>query len=283
MVSPTMISAPLRPWSCAPSWRSWTSQFSVWQCRQSSSFSRTKKPKMPPRIDIAAVWALPTSKACGMTSRNAAPSSAPMAKDTSIGNQLARKASAHAASPTDSVPPATLAAGIQPSVMGLAILREPDQGRHAAGGAFAAVGEEALRLRIRAKPAAMNVLDAARFEPLSGNGVQIEQPMPGAGGNESALLLGEKDSANLVAHLVNARPDRRPEPGDQCLGPHCAHRSLDHARRQAAPSGVGDPDGATVCSGQDHGHAIGNHDRAHRSAAAGYGSVCLRLIAGAVR
>ena len=58
-----------------------------------------------------------------MISRNAAPSSAPMANDTSIGTQVARSASDAAARPAESVPPATLAARIQASVMGGWILR----------------------------------------------------------------------------------------------------------------------------------------------------------------
>src|SRR5882762_10280426 len=98
----------------------------------------------------------------------------------------------------------------------------------------------------------MDALDSARLEPAPGNGVQIEQPMPRAGGNESALFLGEKGSANLVAHFVNARPDRRPEPGDQCPGPHGSHRGLDHAGGQAAPSCVCDADDAPARIGEDH-------------------------------
>src|SRR5438270_9538447 len=147
-------------------------------------------------------------------------------------------------------------------------LHEPDQRRHAAAAALAAIGEEALRLRIRAKPAAINALDSARPEPASGNRVQIEQPMPRAGGHESALFLGEKGSANLVTHFVNARPDRRPEPGDQCSGGHCPHRSLDHAARQAAPSRVCDADDAPVRISEDHGQAIGNQYGTHGSTAA---------------
>src|SRR4051812_16449908 len=43
------------------------------------SFSSTKKPKMPARIALAASCGGPLSNACGITSRNAAPSSAPTA------------------------------------------------------------------------------------------------------------------------------------------------------------------------------------------------------------
>src|SRR5688572_3113099 len=73
---------------------------------------------MPPRIATPASRALPFSKACGMISRKAAPSSAPIANDTSIGIQDARRVSANAAAAAESVPPATLAARIQPRVMG---------------------------------------------------------------------------------------------------------------------------------------------------------------------
>jgi hypothetical protein len=46
-----------------------------------------------------------------------------MANDTSIGTHVARNASDAAASPAERVPPATLAAMIQPRVMGGRILR----------------------------------------------------------------------------------------------------------------------------------------------------------------
>ena len=76
----------------------------------------------------AGAWCVsPFAKASGMISRKAAPSSAPMAKDTSIGIQVARTVNAMAARPADSVPPATLAARIQASVMGVWILRYVSQ------------------------------------------------------------------------------------------------------------------------------------------------------------
>src|SRR6185503_808245 len=104
------------------------------------------------------------------------------------------------ASPAESVPPATLAARIQASVTELRLsrgeiqgwkfrgcdstLREPDQRRHAAGGAVAAIRVEALRIRIGAQPAAVDALDAELREPLSRHRVQGEQPVARARGDE---------------------------------------------------------------------------------------------------
>ena len=48
-----------------------------------------------------------------------------MANDTSIGTQDARSSSANAAAPTESVPPATLAATIQANAMPVAIIGLP--------------------------------------------------------------------------------------------------------------------------------------------------------------
>src|SRR5262245_54144418 len=115
---------------------------------------------MPPRIDSAATCASPCPKACGMISRNAAPSSVPIANETSIGIQLARRYSENAASAADSVPPAKLAARIQPSVMGLGILREPDQRGHSGRRAVPAVRVEADRVRVGAEVAAVDAFHA---------------------------------------------------------------------------------------------------------------------------
>src|SRR6185369_15433467 len=234
MVSPTMISRPLRPWSWPPppaSCGSCTSQFSVWQWRHSRSFSRTKNTKMPPRMAAAASCALPRSNACGITSRNAAPSSAPIANETRVDTQLARRSSANAASPAESVPPTKLAARIQPSVMlmGAGILlgepaersREPYERRHTTVGAVAPVGIEPLRLRIRAVASAEDALHA----------VEVEQPMAGASGRERVLLL--EHGAHLVSDLIDLRADRGAEPCDHVFPRDChrGHRVFDHAGR----------------------------------------------------
>src|ERR1044071_791449 len=100
-----------------------------------------------------------------ITSRKAAPSSAPIAKDTRIGTQLARKSSEKAASPADSVPPTKLAARIQPSVtvMGAAILLgQPYERGHATASAVPPVRIKAFRLRVGAVASPEDALHSAR-------------------------------------------------------------------------------------------------------------------------
>src|SRR5687767_5047434 len=134
---------------------------------------------MPPRMENATWCAWPSSKACGMISRNAAPSSAPIAKDTSIGIQLARKVSARAARPAESVPPATLAARIHASVMGVddSTLGQPDERRHARPAAVAPIRKEALAFRVGTKPAAADRLQP--FQLFARHGIEVEQPVAG--------------------------------------------------------------------------------------------------------
>ena len=90
----------------------------VWQCRQSSSFSSTKKPRMPARMAAAACArrALLERVRDHVEERRAEQRADRVATRAS-GSTLARSASANAASATESVPPAKLAARIQPSVM----------------------------------------------------------------------------------------------------------------------------------------------------------------------
>src|SRR4051812_28709474 len=274
MVSPTMMSRPLRPWSCAPepsSCGSCTSQFSVWQCRQSSSFSSRKKTKIPPRMAAAASCALPRSNACGITSRKAAPSSAPIAKETSVDTQLARRSSENAASPAESVPPTKLAARIQPSVsvMGPGILlgqpsersREPHIGGHAAAGAVAPVGIEALRIRVRAVAAAEDALHTASAQPLARYGVEVEQPMARPRGRKRRFgrgIVRDERQSDLVANFVDLRADRGPEPCEQALPRHAhgVYGVLDHAGGQPAPSGVRRTDYGGTLIGEENRHAV---------------------------
>src|SRR5688500_16275952 len=273
-VSPTTMSAPLRPRSFdLESCGSCTSQFSVWQWRQRSSFSMMKKAKMPPRMAIAAWCGSPRAKAWGMTSRKAAPSSAPMANDTSIGTQLARTVSESAARPADRVPPATLAARIQPSVMGVGILREPDQRGHAAGAAVAAIGIEPLRVGVGAETAAEDPVHALLLQPRARHRVEVEQPVAGARRRKS-VLLGER-GAHFVADLVDAGPDSRPEPGDQlaCAHSEGVHRRLDHSGRHAAPARMRAPDYRAGRVGQQQRHAVRDLDRAHGIGRAGDGRI----------
>src|SRR3954468_22653964 len=274
MVSPTMMSKPLRPWSwaaepssCGPC----TSQFSVWQCRQSSSFSSTKNTKIPPRIAAAASCALPRSNACGMTSRKAAPSSAPIAKETSVDTQLARRSSANAASPAESVPPTKLAARIQPSVsvMGPGILLgQPYERGHAAGGAVAPVGIEPLRIGVGAVATAEDALHAARAQPLARHGVEVEQPMAGACARKRRLgrgVAGEECQSDFVTDLIHLGADGGAEPCQQLFSRH-AHRLygvLDHTGGQAAPSRVRRTDYGGSLIRKKNRHAIGNPDCAH--------------------
>src|ERR1700687_4618650 len=137
----------------------------------------TKNAKIPPRIAIAACCDWPFSNACGMTSRKAAPRSAPIAYDTSIGTHAARIASATEASAADSVPPAMLAARIHPRVIAVEILREPDQRGHALGPPIAPEGVEPLRVGVGAKAAAVDARHAASLQPLRRDHVQVEEPM----------------------------------------------------------------------------------------------------------
>src|SRR5258706_1889743 len=237
IVSPTTISVPLRPWSCAAVdgglAGSCTSQCSVWQWRQRSSFSSTKKTKMPPRMAVAAWCGSPASKAWGMTSRNAAPSSAPIAYDTSIGTHAARSSSAIEAMPAESAPPAMLATTIQPRVIemthaswGGRILREPHHGGHARARSLAPEGEEALLFGIGAEIPAIDARNTQPAQALASHRVEVEQPVPRAVGDEGHFGSGiarEKRVAHLRADLIDARTDRGAEPREQGRG-RDAHR-----------------------------------------------------------
>src|SRR4051812_10983673 len=146
-----------------------------------------KNTKMPARIVSAAACGLERSKACGITSRNAAPSSAPIAYDTSIGTHAARTVSANApARLTESRPPASVAATIQASVMHSvqgfegARLYPPDACRHALHRLVAPEREKIQRLRIRACRPAMHGANADIGKPLPRDGVEIQQPVTGA-------------------------------------------------------------------------------------------------------
>src|SRR5712664_3100857 len=234
-----MINAPLRPWSCAParpaSCGSCASQFSVWQWRQMSSFSRMKKPKIPPRMPPAAARVSPFENASGMTLRNAAPSSAPMAYETSVDTQEARRASEKAARPADSVPPTKLATRIQPRVMGAAILREPDGGRHARCRAVAAIGKEAFGVGIGAQAATIDTAHASTLEALPRDRVQVEQPVARTCRDEGCLVSG-KGGAHLFAHFVHLRSDRGPQPAkySRRVDFRCVDGCFDDAGGEAA-------------------------------------------------
>src|SRR3990172_12398297 len=103
-----------------------------------------------------------------------------MANDTSIGIQDRRTRSATAAAPADSMPPATLAAMIQPRVMGAWILRQPDHRSHARHGPIPAPRVKARGIAMRAVGAAANLRDAVRGEAPARDRAQIELPVPGA-------------------------------------------------------------------------------------------------------
>ena len=111
---------PLRPWSWAPepsSCGSCTSQFSVWQWRQSSSFSSTKKHE-----DAAEDGSRGLVRVAALERvRNHFEERRAEQRADREGNQhrdpaRAQRAARTAASPAESVPPAKLAARIQPSV-----------------------------------------------------------------------------------------------------------------------------------------------------------------------
>src|SRR5262245_18630540 len=171
---------------------------------------------MPPRIAAAAWCGVPFANASGITPRNAAPSSAPIAYETSIGTHVERSLSANAARPAESVPPAKLAARIQPSVIGGGILRrEPDERCHALLGLVPAIGEEPLRVGVSAEIAAVDAFDS--LQSLPGDGIEVEQPVARTGRREGRLEAGER-GAHVFADLVDLRPDRRAEPADGLRG-----------------------------------------------------------------
>src|SRR5262249_28800875 len=153
------------------------------------------------------------SNACGMTSRNAAPSSAPMAYDTSIGIHELRTASASAAAAAERIPPAMLAMTIQASAdMGARLyartLGQPDGGRHALHRLVPAVGEEAILPRVRAEAAAADARYAKGGETLARDRVKVDQPMAGPSRNESrrgGFVMLEEGIAHLGTDLVGLR------------------------------------------------------------------------------
>src|SRR3974377_2132054 len=136
---------------------------------------------MPARIAAATRRGSACSKACGITSRNAAPSSAPMAYDTSAWIHAARKNSDSAAAQTESAPPAMLATTIHPrtGIGAGIILRQPDRRGHAFRRLLSPVGIEPRRVRGRAKAAAADALHAQRAEALLRNRIEIQQPVAG--------------------------------------------------------------------------------------------------------
>jgi len=166
------------------------------------------------------------------------------------GAQAEQTERANAARPADSVPPAMLAATIQPSVIALPprerrgpIIRaaphvpdrsrEPDQRCHAPGYAVAAKGEEALRLRMRAPAPAGHAAHATGLQSLTCHRVEVEQPVPGALRRERhrrLLVVKQKRLADFIADFIGARPDRRPEPGLDPVRPrtHRCDGRFDH-------------------------------------------------------
>src|SRR4051812_27561293 len=119
------------------------------------------------------------------------------------------------ASAAESVPPARLAARIQPSVMGLEILREPDQCSHALARLVATEGEETFRVRVSTKPAAMDFPYAELRQPLSRDRIEVEQPVARAVRGEGNFRGGvaiEKSLAHFRANLVHLRADGGAEP-----------------------------------------------------------------------
>src|SRR4051812_35345820 len=143
-----------------------------------------KNTKMPARMVSAAACGLERSNACGITSRNAAPSNAPIAYDTSIGTHAARTVSANApARLTESRPPASVAATIQASVMHSvqgsegARLYPPDACGHALHRLVTPEREEISRLRISAGHPAIYGVDADIGKPLPCDGVEIQHPV----------------------------------------------------------------------------------------------------------
>src|SRR5258706_11362624 len=211
-----------------------------------------------------------------MPSRNAAPSSAPIANETSIGTQDARSNSANAAAPTDSAPPARLAATIQPRVIGSLYADEslePRERSHALARSIAAERKELLTITVGALRPAEDPRNSGAREALSRNRVQVEQPMMRPHCDECSggcCVAREERIAYLVADFIHARSDRRTEPCEHALRSHGhrLERRFDHARRQAAPAGVGKSDRLAGFTGEQHRHAVRGLDRAHGTRAA---------------
>ena len=174
-VSPTMISVPLRPWSCARRDGRATSQSSVWQWRHSTSFSSTKNTKMPAEDR--------ERRRCGCPSRTLAESlrgtprrAARRSHRTPASEpRIARTSAERAARPAESVPPASSRRGSRRASWGPRILRrQPDQRGHA----FPALSLRTRKIAsvgIGTEIAALDSLHA--LQALARHRIQIEQPV----------------------------------------------------------------------------------------------------------
>src|SRR5437868_4104513 len=123
--------------------------------------------------------------------------------------------------------------------MGVGILGQPDCRHHAALTAIASIGKEALRITVRAEAPAVDAPHAYGLQACARDGIEFEQPVPRARRHERLARLADCGSY-ILAHLVYARSDRRPEPGVELFGRRAGRLDgrLQHATREPAPTRV---------------------------------------------
>ncbi len=132
--------------------------------------------------------------------------------------------------------------------------------------------EVASGFTIGAGFSAVDRTDTAPSQRRAGESVQIRLPasprvrLEGCGGGR---IQGGKRRAHLVADLECRLADCGAEPGQNFrgIGFQRPDGRLEHAVSQAAPAGVGDTDAAAVGCRQQHGQAVGRHDRQDRPSA----------------
>src|SRR5690606_24712288 len=122
---------------------------------------------------------------------------------------------------------------------------DPDERGHAPAGRLAAMGEEALGIGVRARPAAVDRGDSRAREALPRKRIEVGLPAAARVSHERVGRLearGREGRADLVADLERPRPDRGTEPREDLRWRRAERPDgvLDDAGGQPPPAGVRD-------------------------------------------